>query len=46
MMRYERLNYHPLANTATTNIARQDLLAFIRSCGREPRIVPVASPGD
>ena len=25
MMRHERLNYHPLENTATTNIAREDL---------------------
>jgi Ala-tRNA(Pro) deacylase len=46
MMRHERLNYHPLANTATTDIAREDLLAFIRSCGHEPRILAVASPGD
>jgi Ala-tRNA(Pro) deacylase len=45
MMRYERLNYHPLVNTATTSIARDDLLAFIRSCGHEPRIVAVASTG-
>ena len=44
MMRHERLNYHPLLNTATTNIARQDLLTFIRSCRHEPRIVAVASP--
>lgn len=43
MMRHERLNYHPLVNTATTNIARDDLLRFIRSCGHEPRIVAVAS---
>jgi Ala-tRNA(Pro) deacylase len=46
MMRYERLNYHPLANTATTNIARDDLIRFIRSCGHEPRIVAVASAGE
>jgi Ala-tRNA(Pro) deacylase len=45
MMRHERLNYHPLANTATTNIARDDLVAFIRSFGHEPRILAVASPG-
>jgi len=45
MMRSERLNYHPLANTATTNIARDDLVRFIRSCGHEPRIVAVASAG-
>jgi Ala-tRNA(Pro) deacylase len=46
MMRYERLNYHPLANTATTNIARDDLLRFIRACGHEPRILAAASAGD
>src|SRR6476661_168567 len=43
MMRHERLNYHPLQNTATTNIAREDLLRFIRACGHEPRIIAVAS---
>lgn len=43
MMRHERLNYHPLENTATTNIAREDLLRFIRSCGHEPRILAVAA---
>jgi Ala-tRNA(Pro) deacylase len=42
MMRHERLNYHPLENTATTGIAREDLVAFIRACGHEPRIVAVA----
>jgi Ala-tRNA(Pro) deacylase len=46
MMRHERLNCHPLANTATTNILREDLLRFIRSCGHEPRIVAVASAGE
>jgi Ala-tRNA(Pro) deacylase len=45
MMRHERLNYHPLENTATTNIAREDLLTFIRACGHEPRILAVAAPG-
>jgi Ala-tRNA(Pro) deacylase len=43
MMRHERLNFHPLENTATTNIARQDLVSFIRSCGHEPRVVDVAT---
>jgi Ala-tRNA(Pro) deacylase len=42
MMRHERLNFHPLENTATTNIAREDLVRFIRSCGHEPRIMAVA----
>jgi Ala-tRNA(Pro) deacylase len=42
MMRHERLNYHPLENTATTNLARDDFLRFIRSCGHEPRILAVS----
>jgi Ala-tRNA(Pro) deacylase len=43
MMRHERLNYHPLENTATTSIAREDLLRFIRACGHEPRVAAVAT---
>jgi len=43
MMRHERLNYHPLENTATTNIAREDLVSFIRACGHEPSIIALAS---
>jgi Ala-tRNA(Pro) deacylase len=42
MMRHEWLNYHPLENTATTNMAREDFLRFVRSCGHEPRILAVA----
>lgn len=41
MMAHEFLNYHPLENTATTTIRSADLVAFIRSCGHEPRIVAV-----
>jgi Ala-tRNA(Pro) deacylase len=44
MMRHERLNYHPLENTATTNIAREDLVRFIRACGHEPQILAVSVP--
>jgi Ala-tRNA(Pro) deacylase len=43
MMRHERLNYHPLENTATTNIGGQDLLRFIAACGHTPRILAVAA---
>ena len=32
-------NFHPLANTATTAISPEGLMAFIRSCGREPAII-------
>jgi Ala-tRNA(Pro) deacylase len=42
MMAEERLNFHPLSNTATTAIRASDLLKFIRSCGHEPRILEVA----
>jgi Ala-tRNA(Pro) deacylase len=41
MMAEPLLNYHPLENTATTAIARSDLLRFIRATGHEPRIVKV-----
>ena len=41
MMAHELLNYHPLENTATTTIRAADLVAFIRACGHEPRIVAV-----
>lgn len=42
MMRHDLLNYHPLSNDATTSIARDDLLRFIRACGHEPRILAVS----
>ena len=44
LMRHESVNFHPLENTATTTIARDDLLAFLRSTGHEPRIVAVSGP--
>jgi Ala-tRNA(Pro) deacylase len=46
MMRHERLNCHPLENTATTNIAREDLVRFIRACGHEPRILAASASGE
>ena len=42
MMAFETLNYHPLSNDATTSIARDDLLAFVRACGHEPQVLPVS----
>lgn len=42
MMKFETLNYHPLVNTMTTAIARDDLLKFLRATGHEPRIVAVS----
>jgi Ala-tRNA(Pro) deacylase len=41
MMSHDLLNYHPLDNRATTTIRSADLLAFIRACGHEPKIIAV-----
>lgn len=38
MMEHETLNYHPLANTMTTSIKRDDLVKFLESTGHMPRI--------
>lgn len=35
----DRINCHPLVNTATTTITAADLLAFVRATGHEPQIV-------
>lgn len=35
MMASDRLNYHPLENTATTTISNDGLRAFITACGHE-----------
>jgi len=45
LMTYDSINCHPLENTATTNIARDDLLRFIRSYGHEPRTTVLATAG-
>jgi Ala-tRNA(Pro) deacylase len=42
LMAFDTVNCHPLENTATTNIARDELLAFIRACGHAPRILYVS----
>ena len=39
MMGLDILNYHPLANTASTAISAGDLLRFIQHCGHRPDIV-------
>jgi Ala-tRNA(Pro) deacylase len=42
MMRHALLNYHPLRNTMTTSIARDDLVRFLAATGHPPRIVAVS----
>ena len=38
MMEHETLNFHPLLNTMTTSIARDDLVKFLEATGHRPRI--------
>ena len=47
LMRHDTINAHPLTNTMTTTIGRDDLLKFLRATGHEPRIAPVSgeAPG-
>jgi len=44
MMEHEILNYHPLVNTMTTSIARDDLVKFLQATGHIPRIERVSGP--
>lgn len=52
MMAHATLNFHPLVNTMTTSIARDDLVRFLAATGHPARVVPVtaaqstALPGD
>jgi len=39
LMEYDSINCHPLVNTATTSIGRDDLMRFIRACGHDPKVV-------
>ena len=42
LMRHERLNFHPLDNSATTTIGRDDFLTFLKATGHEPRTLAVS----
>lgn len=44
LMTGEPMNFHPLVNTATLGIARDDMLAFLRSTGHEPLVVDLPEP--
>jgi Ala-tRNA(Pro) deacylase len=41
-MAHATINAHPLVNTMTTSIGRDDLLRFLRATGHEPRIEPLS----
>ena len=40
LMDYDSLNCHPLINTATTTIARDDLIKFLNAVNHPPHILP------
>ena len=46
LMTGEEVNFHPLVNTATLRMARDDLIAFLRETGHEPLIVDLPAPPD
>jgi Ala-tRNA(Pro) deacylase len=42
MMEHATLNFHPLRNTMTTGITRDDLVRFLAAIGHPPRVVALA----
>jgi Ala-tRNA(Pro) deacylase len=38
---YDRLNFHPLVNTATTGISGSDFLRFLEDCAHPGRVLPL-----
>jgi Ala-tRNA(Pro) deacylase len=45
MMQHAAINFHPLRNTMTTTIARDDLVRFLAATGHPPKILPISQPG-
>ena len=41
LMDFAEVNCHPLVNSATTRLATEDLIRFIKACGHEPLIIPL-----
>jgi len=44
LMAHAVINCHPLRNTMTTSLAREDLVRFLAATGHPPRIEAVAEP--
>jgi len=43
LLDHEVINAHPLANDATTSIARDDLIRFLEATGHEPLVLKVSA---
>ena len=39
LVRHERINLHPLVNTATTGISRDGVMRFLTACNHPPKIM-------
>ena len=44
LLAHDEINCHPLKNTMTTTILREDLLRFLRHTGHEPQIIRLSEP--
>ena len=43
LMQYDVINCHPLENTATTSIHRDDLIKFMHACGARPSVLALTA---
>ncbi len=43
LLAHDAINVHPLTNTATTAIAPEDLLEFLRACGHDPEVMDLGT---
>jgi Ala-tRNA(Pro) deacylase len=44
LMAFERINVHPLVNTMTTGLSRDDLVAFLTDASHPPRVLSLPEP--
>ncbi len=45
LMDFQTVNFHPLINAATVSVRPDDLLRFIRACGRQPQLMDFSALG-
>jgi Ala-tRNA(Pro) deacylase len=44
LLEHERVNFHPLVNSMTTGVSREDLIKFLRATGHDPLILRLPEP--
>lgn len=44
LMEHDRLNFHPLVNSMTTGVSRDDLVTFLRATGHDPIVLRLPEP--